>query len=241
MTYSPAFFDLQLTFARSLTVKFGISLSDALYTYTTLSRTLGVADQWQSFVADLNQTPDPATWMYQIFILRHAHEQPLQPDDAHYYGYPLFGCFYFLVRDTSTIRPHFVKNDMPGMRPLSHIRAATRRAELGRMFGYIRQHVPAATIVLGNSWRYNLEAYRRLYPPAYTNTMPASDEDEFLFLALWGQCYDMAWQVKDDVAHELLQRVDKLTNLSALRYCFPYRILQPRCSIEEFYAFYDVT
>jgi hypothetical protein len=47
------------------------------------------------------------------------------------------------------------------------------------MFAHIRQHVPQATAVRGNSWLYNLEAYRRLYPPAYTAVLPESAEGEF--------------------------------------------------------------
>ena len=109
-----------------------------------------------------------------------------------------------------------------------------------RMFAHIRQNVPAACTVLGNSWMYNLEAYRRLYPPAYTATLLASDENEFEYLALWGQCYDYDWQINQPIAQELLRRVDALTDLSQLRLCFPYQILNPQCPIEEFYEFYGV-
>ncbi|MEP7188938.1 MAG: hypothetical protein ABI901_07115, partial [Roseiflexaceae bacterium] len=152
--------------------------------------------------------------------------------------HPLFGCFYFVLRDASIIRPHFIPNDLPGMHPLSRARVAIRRAELARMFAYIEQHVPAARTVLGNSWMYNLKAYRRLYPPAYTQTMASSSAEEFQYLALWGQCFDRAWQVRDDIATELLRRVDVLTDLADLRGCFPYQIVQPCCAIDAFYTFY---
>jgi hypothetical protein len=242
MPYSRAFFALQLTFAGKLREKFRLSLSDAYYRYTTLTKSLNItgADDWQACMAALERAPDALDWIYQCYLARHEDEPVLSPSDTEFHGRPLFGCFYYIVRDTTIIRPHLIKNDLPGMRPLSRDRQAVRRAELGRMFAHIRQHDPAVRTVLGNSWMYNLEAYRRLYPPAYTASLPASDEDEFEYLALWGQCYDYDWQIKQPIAEELLRRVDALTDVSQLRLCFPYQILNPECPIEEFYNFYAV-
>jgi hypothetical protein len=242
MPYSRAFFELQLTFAGKLSEKFHLSLSDAYYRYTTLTKSLNISsmDDWQACMAALDRAPDALDWIYQCYLDRQAQEPEPAPGDIEFHGRPLFGCFYYIVRDTNIIRPHLVKNDLPGMRLLSRERLSERYTELQRMFAHIRQHVPVARTVLGNSWMYNLEAYRRLYPPAYTASLPASDEDEFEYLALWGQCYDYNWQIKQPIAEELLRRVDALTDLSRLRLCFPYQILNPECAIEEFYEFYGV-
>ncbi len=242
MPYSRAFFALQLTFARKLSEKFHLLLGETYYRYTTLTKSLHIAgmDDWHACMAALEYAPDALEWVYQCYLARREREPEPTPDDTAFYGHPLFGCFYYIVRDTTIIRPHFVKNDLPGMRPLRHDRLLVRRAELQRVFAHIRQAVPTARTVLGNSWMYNLEAYRRLYPPAYTASLPASDEDEFEYLALWGQCYDYDWQIKQPIAQELLRRVDTLTDLGLLRLCFPYQILNPECPIEEFYEFYGV-
>jgi hypothetical protein len=242
MAYSRAFFELQLTLAGKLSATFGLPRSETYYRYTTLTKSLNIAgtDDWQACMAALERAPGALDWIYQCYLARHAQEPELTPGDTEFHGRPLFGCFYYIVRDTTIIRPHLIKNDLPGMRPLSRDRQTVRRAELGRMFAHIRQHDPAARTVLGNSWMYNLEAYRRLYPPAYTASLPTSDEDEFEYLALWGQCYDYEWQIKQPIAEELLRRVDALTDLSQLRLCFPYQILNPECPIEEFYKFYGL-
>jgi hypothetical protein len=237
MAYSRAFFDFQLAFAYRLAAKFDLSLADTLYHYTTFTKSFD-SGIWDDYLACLRQTPDATNCTYQWYCI-HQHPDP-KPHDSHYDGHPLFGCFYFVLRDTCIIRPHFIQNDLPGMHPLSRARIAARRAELSQMFAYIKQHVPAARTVLGNSWMYNLDAYRRLYPPSFTQTMTSSNEEEFQFLALWGQCFDSGWQVRIDIAAELLRRVDALTNLANLRWCFPYQILQPRCAIDEFYAFYQI-
>lgn len=235
MAYSRVFFDFQLSFAARLATKFGLSLDDALFHYTTFSKTLD-GGSWTEYLAGLHQASNATAWTYHYYCT-HRHPDPT-PHDTHYFGHPLFGCFYFVVRDEHTIRPHFVKNDLPEMRPLSRARVASRHAELAQMFAFIQQHVPATQMVLGNSWMYHLEAYRRLYPPAYTRVMPSSTEDEFQFLALWGQCFDSQWQVRRDVAAELIRRVEALKRLDGLGECFPYQILQPSCAVEEFYDFY---
>ncbi|MEM8535896.1 MAG: hypothetical protein AAGF95_34030, partial [Chloroflexota bacterium] len=173
---------------------------------------------------------DATEWTYQWYLARRSPDA--EPHDSSYHGNPLFGCFYFAVRDATIIRPHFISNDLPGMRPLSQERLDVRRAELQQMFGHIKTHVPQARAVQGNSWLYNLDAYCRLFPHEYTSSMPISTEHEFQFLALWGQCFDRHWQVRSEVADVLLQRVDALSHLADLRLCFSYQIKQPCCSID---------
>lgn len=237
MAYSYAFFDLQLSFARRLAERFQLALGDTLYHYTTFTKSFGQED-WEGYLAGLAQTADPTEWTYQWYLAR--RDLDAAPDDVTFYGHTLFGCFYYVVRDETIIRPHFIKNEWPGQRPLSRERQVVRQAELRRMFAHIRHHVPTAQTVHGNSWLYNLEAYRRLYPPAYTAALPISVEDEFQFLALWGQCFDANWQPKAAVTQTLLDRVDTLETLADLRLCFPYQIRQPSCAIAEFYAFYEI-
>lgn len=236
MAFSPAFFDFQLQFARRLAARFQLPLAEALGAYTTLAKTLG-AGNWEQYVAGLEQVAEATAWTYQWY-LQHRSPDP-QPDDPTYLGQPLFGCFYYLVRDATCIRVHFVKNDALSLRPLNRERMAARHAELRRMFAHIQVAVPTAQLVMGNSWLYNLDAYRRLYPPRYTAELPMSDEAEFQFLAFWGQCFDHTWNPKPDVVSGVLQNLEHLTDLTALRWCFPYQILQPQCPITAFYQFYQ--
>lgn len=240
MMYSRAFFDLQITFARTLATKFQLPLADALRNYTTLPKNLDIESDWGNYVERISHADHLTGWAYAHYAAAYDPTSAPKPDDTTYYGHPLFGCFYFVVRDTHIVCPHFVKNDLPGMRPLNYNRVEARRDELRRMFTHIKQHVPAATTVLGNSWMYNLPAYHRLYPPAYTAMMEESDEDEFQSSSLWGQCYNMEWQIKHEVAHELFHRLVMLDDLAQLRFCFPYQVLRPRCAIEQFYTFYGI-
>lgn len=240
MAYARSFFDFQLRFAQRLATQLHLPLADVLYQYTTFTKSFG-EDDWPQYIAGLAQSHDPVEWTYQWYLPRCDPEPG--PDDQSYDGHGLFGCFYYTLREAGTvIRPHLIKNDLPGMRPLSRERFAIRREELRRMFAHIHDHEPQAKAVRGNSWLYNLDAYRRLYPPAYTTNMATSeDDDEFQFLALWGQCFDRDWQPKPDVAQELLRRVEALTDLAGLRLCFPYQIRQPECAVAEFYTYFDIS
>ena len=130
MAYSRAFFDFQLTFASRLAAKFDLSLADTLYHYTTFTKSFD-SGAWADFLAGFTQATDATTWTYEWYCTHHQPDP--KPHDPQYDGHPLFGCFYFVVRDACIIRPHFIKNDLPGMRPLSHARVAVRRAELSHM------------------------------------------------------------------------------------------------------------
>lgn len=238
MAYSRAFFEFQLFFAHQLATKFRQPLAEILYRYTTFTVSFG-ADDWAQYIAGLEQASDPTAWTYQWYLDRRDLEPA--PTDTEFYGHPLFGCFYYNIRDGIVIRPHFIKNDLPGMRPLSRARMDVRHDELRCMFTYIHRNVPEAQIVRGNTWMYNLEAYRRLYPPSFVATLPISTEEEFHYLALWGQCFDRDWNPKRDVTEMLMQRVGELDDLADLRLCFPYQIRCPECSIVDFYAYYGLT
>lgn len=237
MAFTPAFFEFQLQFAQHLTKQFHLSLSDALYNYTTFSTVFG-DDNWTEYVTHLEGVPDVNAWTYQWY-LKVRLEDP-KPHDTIFHGHPLFGCFYYLVRDETIIRIHFTKNDALSLRPLSHERMTTRQNDLRAMFHHISNHVPTVTTVLGNSWLYNLEAYCRLYPPAYIAGLPVSDEAEFQFLAFWGQCFDYKWNPKPTITQVILENLKMTKSLHHLRWCFPYQALQPSCAISAFYKFYGI-
>lgn len=237
MAYTKPFIAFQLEAARILARRFDLTLADALFHYTTFSKTVADNAPWEAFAAELAAADDVVDAVYR-WSQTHADPDP-RPGDATYVGRPLFGCFYYVIRDETVIRPHFIKNDAHG-HPLSRARLPQRQAELRAMVAHVREHAPQATTVRGNSWLYNLEAYRRLYPPAYTAALPASDEGEFQFLARWGQLFDRNWDVRQPQGVAFLRALKQLRSLEELRRCFPYQILQPRCAVQHFFDFYGI-
>lgn len=240
MWYTRSFFDLQFAFAQRVAAHFALPLPDALRSYTTVATTLQLEDDWQAFAQQLVQSADPVALIYQTYCERVEPEEQPTPDSATFLGRPLFGCFYYDVLNGSTIRTHFINNDLPGMRPLGSERQAVRRDELRRMFTHIRDAVPEATTVAGHSWLYNLPAYTRLFPPSYSRETQENPDGVLNHVVLWYQCFDRFWQAKPDIAQELLRRVDQQRDLADLRFCFPYQRLRTRAPIADFYAFYGI-
>lgn len=237
MAYPRAFFALQLTFVQRLVDRFAIEPAVALQQYTTFTRGIAVA-QWELYLAGLQAATDATEWAYHWDLIQRAPGP--QPGDRTLYGRALFGCFHYSVHkdrqgNATVIRPHFIKNDGGAGGALRHERLAVRRAEVRRMFVHIQAHVPMAATLVGHSWLYNLAAYRRVYPAAFTRALPAVHQDEFHSLSLWGQCFDRHWQPKAAVADELLRRLATLDDLAQLRFCFPYQVRRPRCRLSTIY------
>ena len=59
-------------------------------------------------------------------------------------------------------------------------------------------------------------------------------------MVLWYQCYDRFWNVKPEIAAELLRRVEQVTDMEDLRHCFPYQRLRTKAAITDFYSFYEI-
>ncbi len=250
MPYSKEFFALQLSCAHKLANRFRRNLDDILYDYTTFARSIELTPErpydqsnpvWKGYIEGLRRAVDDAEWTH-YYYSNHCAKDPTSTDEA-FNGNMLFGSFYFVLRDNRVVRPHFIKlgDDTSPNSPISKERLAESLANLTSMFQYIKDNVSGAKTVKGNTWLYNLEAYKRLFPPEYTAQMVANESREFQFLSLWGQFFDRNWQVKNLLANELLNRIDALNSLANLRFCFPYQSLMPELNIQAFYDFYGIS
>jgi hypothetical protein len=236
MKWTQAYIALLLRFAERVAEVEGVSMDEALLTFTPLYLNFGLTRSfspqdptWQEFLAGYHDASQPVAWTH-AFYLAHARE----------YGESPFGCFsYAYESETRTIRLHFGDRDAAGAGPLSEERQQARRAELTALFADVRREVPAAEAVPGRSWLYILAAYRRLFPPAYVRTAVPS-ASEWQFMSLWGQFLDRCGEVRPDPTTTFLDRIATATTLDALAWSFPLPVLAPRCPIEHFYAFYGL-
>ena len=237
--YSRGFLGLQVRFASLLAERLGLPLCGCLGRFTTLPTALGLDDaaRAEEFGARLARE-DPLDVAWDIYSRRHPQEWEELGEEFH--GHRLFGCFYYEVRGGGVVRPHLVKNLSPGERLLGRGTEDLRRAELASLFRDVRESAPQARTVQGNSWLYNVEAYRRLFPPAYTRKMEESAEGEFNYLALWGQLFDRDWEPRPGPAAALLAAAERVEDEKDVLGCFPLRVLRPRCGVEEFFRFYGI-
>ncbi len=239
MNYPRRFFEINLRFARKVAEISGQPLDSALLHYTNLYIRFGLGWDlsitnpiWQEYLDGLHQAEDAIEWTYRFYLKRQlqvvfeARQVP-------------YGCFSYTVLDGCRIRLHFHNNEPPEQSPLSRERMSERLAELQCMFACIRQEVSAPTTVIGASWLYNLQAYRRLFPPVYLATAQVGGHD-FPYLPLWGQFVDHGGHIKGDLVAQFLIRLDRQRDLTGIEYCFPFQVLHLESAIQEFYQFYGV-
>ena len=236
MKFSKSFIDLFIHYGEIVADIGNLSLDEALYHYHytplfpnfELARTLGQQDPiWLEYVAGLNTQPDASAWTYAFYERRY---QPYVPQNP-------FGCFSYSVWTDNRIRLHFLSD--PTVRCLRTSQQQDRLDELRSMFVDIRQRVDTPGNVVGGSWLYHIDAYRRLFPPAFLETATAS-APEYPFMALWGQFLDYQGNTKEAMVSSFLDCLRQQPSLATIGECFPFSVLRLEAPVDVFYEFYGI-
>ena len=240
MTYARAFFDLQLRFAETVSSLSGLPLAQTLLAYTNLYVRLGLGRDfdpahpgWLEYLAGLPSADDRGEWTYRCYVTR----PPGRDAPA---VVATFGCFAYAWLGEDRIRLHFRNAEPHGRSPLEIERQGQRRADLAALFEHVERSGPQPRSVVGASWLYNLEAYRRLFPPAYLATAHVF-HGRFQHMPLWGQFLDRLGELREPSTRQLLERLGRQTSLDTLDECFPLQVLRLEAPVREFYDFYGVT
>ncbi|MGE3539178.1 MAG: hypothetical protein AB7N91_17325 [Candidatus Tectimicrobiota bacterium] len=237
---------LQLLFAEAVATTTAISLDAAVAQCTNFYRRFGlgrwhdgsIAPAWHTYTSHLLTLPTPAqrlAWT-QAFLAQSPPE-PLPP------GQQQFGCFACDPPDAEgRVRIHFTNRDSDGSSPLSRSKMGQRQQDLQTMFTYV-QHTygEAARSVLGGSWLYHLEAYRRLFPAIYGESRTVIEgTEQFRGTSRWGQFLDHRERVKPDLRAQFLHNLGTLDR-QRLWAAFPLPTYQTQAPIQAFYDFYQIT
>jgi hypothetical protein len=234
------FFEVQLLFAERLAERTPLAIADACLTLTNLHRRFGLGRaidsapkaEWAHFAAGLERcasNEDRLEWTVAFFI--DAAPEPVR--DLY------FGCFaYDPPNPDGIVRIHFNNRDSAhGVGPLDGRKVDRRIADLRAMFRHIQAHHPEARTVMGASWLYNLEAYRRLFPSQYVASRFTPDRVRLDGTSSWGQLLDFNGAVKPAVRQALLDNVREVDVATPWR-AFPLRALGAVSEIEHFYRRY---
>jgi hypothetical protein len=239
VTYAKAFFDLQLQFAHKVTLLSGLPLAQALLEYTNLYARLGLGRDfdpahptWREYLAGLRDPSDYHEWTYRFYLKR--PEAPTAPGVV-----ATFGCFSYSPSSGGRIRLHFLNAETDGHSPLAIDRLEQRLADLAALFEHVKRTQPQPLQVVGASWLYNLDAYRRLFPGSYLATAHVIGH-RFQHMPLWGQFLDRHGEIKDGMARQLLERLEHQSSLDGLGQCFPFQVLAAEASVTAFYEFYGI-
>jgi hypothetical protein len=237
--YARAFFDLQLAFARTASILSGVPLARAVLDYTNCYIRFGLGRDfdpahpaWQAYAAGLQTANDAGDWTYRFYLGR--------PPGA---GAPpvvaTFGCFSYARLGGDRLRLHFLNAETDGHSPLAKDRRDRRTADLAALFTHVRRTQPDPIRVVGSSWLYNLEAYRRLFPISYLATARVAHH-RFRHMPLWGQFVDRHGEVRPGLAREFRERLGRETTLEGLEQCFPFPVLSVEADVRDFYEFHGI-
>jgi hypothetical protein len=239
MVYAKAFFDLQLQFAHKVTELSGLPLPCVLLKYTNLYIRFGLGRDfhpahpiWQAYLAGLEDTTDRREWTYRFYLTK-AEAMAGPPVVA------TFGCFSYALWRRDRIRLHFQNTDTAGHSSLGVACQGQRRADLSALFGHVQQTLPERVQVVGVSWLYNLEAYRRLFPVSYVATARVLS-DRFQSMPLWGQFLDRHGDIKERMTRPFLERLERQGSVERLHECFPFQVLTVEAPVRAFYDFYGL-
>jgi hypothetical protein len=232
------FFDIQLAFAERVRTLTGIPLERAVLEYTNFYVRLGCGrdfdpnhETWQAYLTGLRESSDPLGWTYQFYL-----------SDAETKTTPTLaltsGCFSYSLQERDLVRLHFHNADPSLRSPLHPTCVAQRRAELAALFAHARRYVGGRAEVVGTSWLYNLEAYRRLFPHPYTTS--GKVVQRFRSMPLWGQFVDHRSQLKAALVRQFLDATAKLASPAHLADVFPLQPIAVRAPVQQFYDHYGV-
>jgi hypothetical protein len=237
--YARPFFDLQLEFAGAVAALGGLPVERALLEYTNLYIRFGLGRAfdpthpgWQEYVAGLRDASDPGAWTHAFYLKR-------SPGVTAPGLVATFGCFAYAHLGDDRLRLHFHNAEPDDHAPLAPDRCEHRRADLAALFGHVKRTERRPLTVIGASWLYHLDAYRRLFPPAYLATAQVL-HGRFQHMPLWGQFVDRHGMLREDGARQFRERLQRQTSLEGLDRCFPLSVLRLEAPVGEFCDFYGV-
>jgi len=234
VTYAKAFFDLQLEFARRISAFSGFDLSIALLKYTNLYVRFGLGrdfdpghPRWHDYLMGLRDAADVSGWTYRFYLTR---PETVAPPGV----VAMFGCFAYARLSAGRLRLHFHNAEADVRSPLAREQEGQRLAELAALFEHVKRTEQQPLTVVGASWLYNLDAYRRLFPKQYLATARVI-RGRFQHLPLWGQFVDRHGTVKEGMAAEFLERLARQSSVEHLNQCFPFQVLGLEAPVLPFF------
>ena len=240
------FFGVQLHYSGVLADKAGIPLVDAITFHTNFHRLfaygnlakMAPAPKFTGLVARVAAIADTDQRL-DILIDAYAKRPPDPwPADRFPFG-DHFACE--APNADGAVRIHFRNRFNANDRgPLHTSNIAQRRADLTMMFKHVASTWPETQSVIGGSWLYNLEAYRRLFPAEFgASRTPLVGPRPTHGLSTWGQFLDYRGGAKPEVVTRFKQTLDRLDPAQPWL-SFPYQVLSTTAPFAVFRREYGV-
>jgi hypothetical protein len=221
--YSVEFFDLQLRFATKVAELSGLPFIHTVGSHTNIYVRLAMGPQfdsanpaWLEYISTLATVRDPAAWTHEVHLQR-AHLRA-GPEAA-----AAVGCFSYALLGPNRARLHFHPGYQLSDSPLSFANQRLRRRELTELLSKLASFCPDIAVV-GASWLYNLDSYRRLFPLPYLDSLKPI-EPPYRRMPLWGQLLHRDRSVRTGAAQRFRSQLAQVATLEQLSSCFPLPVL----------------
>jgi hypothetical protein len=242
---SRGFFGVQLEFADALSMKSGMALTDAITWHTNFHRLFAYGnlakqapDSAFAALVAVAAALDKASRLDRIVAAYAQRPHDPWPSDRYPFG-PHFACE--APNAEGAVRIHFrnrINKDDVG--PLHASNVAARREELSRMFAFVARSWPNSKSVMGASWLYNTEGYRRLFPEAFAaSRAPFLGPRPIHGLSTWGQFLDFRGAVKPPIVETFRENLKTLDPAQPWL-SFPLQVLTTTAPFEAFRREYGV-
>lgn len=240
------FFGVQLHYARVLAERAGIPLADAITFHTNFHRLFAYGNlskqppdpEFLALVGRIVAIADPEQRLDHLIDAYARRPPDPWPKDR----YPFGDHFAHEAPNADgAVRIHFrnrFNSNEHG--PLHASNIAQRRADLTAMMTHIATRWPETQSILGGSWLYNLEAYRRLFPAEFgASRTPLTGPRPTHGLSTWGQFLDYRGYAKPEVVTRFRQMLDTL-DIEHPWLSFPYQVLSTTAPFTVFRREYGV-
>ncbi len=240
------FFGVQLRYADVLAEKAGLALAEAITFHTNFHRLFAYGNlskmapdpEFVVLAAVVAATPDKAARL-DLLIDAYALRAPDPwPKDRYPFGDHLA---HEAPNADGAVRIHFRNRfNANAHGPLHASNVAQRRADLTAMVASIAERWPETKAIIGGSWLYNLEAYRRLFPTEFgASRTPLVGPRPTHGLSTWGQFLDYRGSAKPDVVATFERGLDEL-DVAQPWLSFPYQVMATTAPFEVFRQEYGV-
>jgi hypothetical protein len=224
--------DLEIDFAIKAAELNKESYDQALFKYTNLYGALFIASperdenhpDWLKFLESTNRN-SVYDYYVDIYNMRQKPSEKTYLGDAPSITYHNEGKNAYL---------HFNNNDTSGYSPLAKERMATRKQELRRIIQDIKQNYSEVKFINGDSWLYNIEAYKRLFPQKFIES--GVIHNDFSKLTVWGQFLDRNENIRKAMAEKFARKIKFANTFDELVKSFPYLPIKTRVTLEVFLA-----
>jgi hypothetical protein len=246
----------EISFSKKAAEIMGIDLFEAFYNYsdfygTIFDKKYDEVKASGDFIKlkEISKLPTDqfAAEAYKIYIAspHNLYEEGWTPNGTKRFGAIGFD-FSDYNKEKNQIKTHFLPSRKGNVSDLSSEKLQERRKDFKQALEYVHSHpeeYQGAKHITSFSWLHNLPNYRALFPQKTIDRLKPSPADKMSYKGFWGQFSKWTGEGNKQSLEKLLENLNKLPKTASLEdlvNCLPFRVLEGKWTLEEFYEEYEI-